>query len=478
MEYNRLPKITNTYPQTGNYLTTGINKSSLFGLYPETNKIDFDLESLEDVTIVPNTKLRTLIAVYEDRNDETPQYYTSELYHRDLEASKVSANPYFVNASFNPAYIIDIYLKEIVNSLDAYKAAELKLGLQFARNNFIFFNNAGISGVKKPEINTSQNVNTGIANINRNNQIDSLSTLISKLESEISNVPNKIKRTGFFGARAEIDFDGDTIRSTTPFNRTKQVDDITNQLTDRLNKLKEQKKELEAQKINEGVTKIVSKELKNENIKIDKATFLEKTKDSNIKPSAEKDLIEVNGVFVDCILLVKYIDWVLSEPALDEIEEGGVIAANVLLDFVKVEPEVTKTDTLDSNNNTKETNPTPAYNEGTGKFYEYQIVRLSIPANEDASRMTFKTSTGEVKVIQTAEYGYVGTYCIEENSFNGNQYVYQKTQLAPCNNGGNSGTSGPGGGGGYRGGGSYDYYDNQNRNLQYIDKQQDYANLK
>ena len=105
MEYNRLPKITNTYPQTGNYLTTGINKSSLFGLYPETNKIDFDLESLEDVTIVPNTKLRTLIAVYEDRNDETPQYYTSELYHRDLEASKVSANPYFVNASFNPAYI-------------------------------------------------------------------------------------------------------------------------------------------------------------------------------------------------------------------------------------------------------------------------------------------------------------------------------------------------------------------------------------
>ena len=93
MEYNRLPKLINTYPQTSNYLTTGIDKSSLFGLYSDVNKVDFNLASLENVTIVKDTKLRTIIAIYEDMNDETPQYYTSELYHRDLEASKVEANP-------------------------------------------------------------------------------------------------------------------------------------------------------------------------------------------------------------------------------------------------------------------------------------------------------------------------------------------------------------------------------------------------
>ena len=470
MEYNRLPKITNTYPATANYLTTGINKSSLFGLYSDVNKVDFNLASIDDVVIVPDTKLRTIVAIYEDRTDTTPQYYTSEIYHRDLAASKVSANPYFLNASFDPSYIINIYVKEIVDSLDAYKAAELKLGLNFIRNNFIFFNNSGITGVPK-KVNEVAAQIVDNTNLNRNVEIDSLSQSISKLENEISNVGNKIKRRGLFGARAEIDFEGDIIRSNIPFNRGKQVDEIKNKLTDRLSKLKDRKKELENQKVESAVSKVVTQDLKKENIKIDKATFLEKMKDAKIKPSNKKDLIEINGVFVDCILLVKYIDWVLREPSLTEIEDGGVINTIELLDFEKAVSEVTTTDKLDSNNNTKETNPSPAGNIGTGKFFEYQIIRLSIPATADSSKMTFKTSNGEIQTIQTADYGFVGTYCIEENSFNGNHNLYQKTQLAPCNIPANNG------GGGYRGGGSYDYYDNQNRNIDYIDKQRDFQNI-
>ena len=62
MQYNRLPKLTNKYPQTGNYITTGVGQSSLFGLYSDVNKVDFKLESLEDVTIVPDTKMRTILA--------------------------------------------------------------------------------------------------------------------------------------------------------------------------------------------------------------------------------------------------------------------------------------------------------------------------------------------------------------------------------------------------------------------------------
>jgi len=472
MEYNRLPKLINTYPQTSNYLTTGIDKSSLFGLYSDVNKVDFNLASLENVSIVKDTKLRTIIAIYEDRNDETPQYYTSEIYHRDLEASKVEANPYFLNTSFEPSNIVSVYIKELIDSLDAYKDAELKLELNFIRNNFIFFNNSGITGLPKKVFDIAAAVVEGNKAQSRNTEIDSLDSSIAKLENEISNVSNKMKRKGIFGSRAEIDYEGEKIRSFAPFNRGKQVDEIKNKLSDKLFRIKERKKELENQKIETGVSKIVTQDLKKENIKIDKATFLEKIKDRKIKVSKEKDLIEINGVFVDCILLVKYIDWVLSEPALSEIEDGGVINPTLLLDFEKNKIEV-PIEKLDSNNNTKDTIGNPTSNQGTGKFFEYQIIRLSIPASQADSTMTFRTSNGSIETIATADYGFIGTYCIEENSFSGNSTLYQKTQLAPCNIPGNVNN----GGGGRRGGGSYDYYDNQNRNIEYIDRQKDFQNI-
>jgi hypothetical protein len=472
MEYNRLPKLINTYPQTSNYLTTGIDKSSLFGLYSDVNKVDFNLASLENVSIVKDTKLRTIIAIYEDRNDETPQYYTSEIYHRDLEASKVEANPYFLNTSFEPSNIVSVYIKELIDSLDAYKDAELKLELNFIRNNFIFFNNSGITGLPKKVFDIAAAVVEGNKAQSRNTEIDSLDSSIAKLENEISNVSNKMKRKGIFGSRAELDYEGEMIRSNALFNRGKQVDEIKNKLSDKLFRLKDRKKELENQKIETGVSKIVTQDLKKENVKIDKATFLEKIKDRKIKVSKEKDLIEINGVFVDCILLVKYIDWVLSEPALSEIEDGGVINPTLLLDFEKNKIEV-PIEKLDSNNNTKDTIGNPSSNQGTGKFFEYQIIRLSIPASQADSTMTFRTSNGSIETIATADYGFIGTYCIEENSFSGNSTLYQKTQLAPCNIPGNVNN----GGGGRRGGGSYDYYDNQNRNIEYIDRQKDFQNI-
>jgi len=474
MEYNRLPKLINTYPQTSNYVTTGIDKSSLLGLYSDVNKVDFNLASLDNVTIVKDTKLRTIIAIYEDRNDKTPQYYTSEIYHRDLAASKVEANPYFLNTSFEPFCIIDIYLKEIVDSLDAYKDEELKLELNFIRNNFIFFSNSGITGSRKKIFDIAAAVAEGNKAQSRNNEIDSLGDSITKLENEISNVSNKIKRKGLFGSRAELDYEGEKFTSNALFNRGKQVNEIKNKLSEKLFRLKDRKKELENQKIETAVSKVVTQDLKKQNVKVDKATFLAKIADKKIKISKEKDLIEINGVFVDCILLVKYIDWVLSEPSLSEIEEGGVINPTLLLDFEIAKTEV-PVEELDSNNNSKDTISKPTLNEGTGNYFEYQIIRLSIPAALDSSKMTFRTSTGEIQTIQTADYGFVGTYCIEENSFSGNYNLYQRTQLAPCNIPAN--TTGGGAGGSRRGGGSYDYYDNQNRNIEYIDRQKDFQNI-
>jgi hypothetical protein len=481
MEYNRLTRITNKYPQTGNYITTGIGKSSLFGLYDEVNKIDFDLPKLDDISIVSDTSIRTLVAIYEDRNDTTPQYYTSEIYHRDLSASRIEANPYFLQASFNPSHIVNIYLKEIVNSGNSYKEAELKRGLIFSRNNFILYSNAGISspigravarltGNANSAGNSNNEANTSVIT----NQLNLVNSEISKLENEITNVPSKLKRFGIFGSRAKIDFDGATISSKIAFNRDKQVDDIKTQLGTKLLALKDRKKKIENFITESGTTKIVTKALKEENIKIDKIGFLEKIKNKSVGVPKAKDIIEINGVFVDCILLVKYIDWVLSDSNIDEIEDGGVIAPELLLEFEEA-PKETAIDELDGNKNPigTDTPPSTNTNTGTGNYFEYQIIRLSIPAAQAASTMTFKTSNGNIETISTANYGPVGTYCIEENSFGGNYNLYQRTQLAPCNIPANP----SGGGGGYRGGGSYDYYDNQNRNIDYIDRQRDFQNI-
>jgi hypothetical protein len=269
MQYNRLTRITNKYPQTGNYITTGIGKSSLFGLYDDVNKIDFDLPKLDDITIVPDISIRTLVAIYEDRNDTTPQYYTSEIYHRDLSASRIEANPYFLQASFDPSHIVNIYLKEIVNSSDSYKEAELKRGLVFLRNNFILYNNAGISSPNSRAIallagnagNTGNAINDANTSV-ISNQLNLVNSEISKLENEITNVPSKLKRFGMFGSRAKIDIDGDTISSKIAFNRDKQVDDIKTQLGTKLLALKDRKKKIENFITESGTRKIVTKALK------------------------------------------------------------------------------------------------------------------------------------------------------------------------------------------------------------------------
>ena len=64
-----------------------------------------------------------------------------------------------------------------------------------------------------------------------------------------------------------------------------------------------------------------------------------------------------------------------------------------------------------------------------GLFFEYQIIRLSIPASQADSTMTFRTSNGSIETIATADYGFIGTYCIEENSFSGNYNLYQRIQF-------------------------------------------------
>ena len=137
----------------------------------------------------------------------------------------------------------------------------------------IFFNNSGITGLPKKVFDIAAAVVEGNKAQSRNTEIDSLDSSITKLENEISNVSNKMKRKGIFGSRAELDYEGEMIRSNALFNRGKQVDEIKNKLSDKLSRLKDRKKELENQKIETGVSKIVTQDLKKENVKTEKDHF-------------------------------------------------------------------------------------------------------------------------------------------------------------------------------------------------------------
>ena len=84
--------------------------------------------------------------------------------------------------------------------------------------------------------------------------------------------------------------------------------------------------------------------------------------------------------------------------------------------------------------------------------------------------MTFINQFGQQQTIQTDKYGVVGEYCIEENSFGGNYNLYQRMQLAPCND---NNTSQTGGQREYIRGGNPDYYNERLGNTQYIDYNRD-----
>ena len=56
MEYTPLQFLENTYPSPNNYVPSGVEKTTLNGIYPEKNKIDFNLPSISELKYVEGTE--------------------------------------------------------------------------------------------------------------------------------------------------------------------------------------------------------------------------------------------------------------------------------------------------------------------------------------------------------------------------------------------------------------------------------------
>jgi len=470
MKYIRLPYLTNTYPQTGNYITSGVDKSALYGIYADVNKVEFTIPDISKINVVDNTRFRSIIAIYKDKTDATPKYYTSEFYSRDLDAAKVEANPYLTNYSIEPSAVLKVYVSDIIQNIKKFREEELKLGVLFARNNFLLYGSVGL--VNKTEEQTPAD------STSLQKQSSLLGSKIQQFEVALltADANTQLKRGLFYGPnrrKAVLEIAGEVFETPKALwnDTAKQREYIKNEVSKRISVLKAEKEKIDNE---------IEQSIKNKFSfsKSKKQIVLDETKvDKDIKKliggifklgaKTESDIIEVDGGFVDCVYLVRFIDWILSPPTLEEIETNGVIKAEDLSVF-KIKDEIPNSST---NENGEVVNPTPNPEDRNKKnYYTYQIIRLSIPASLEQSGMTFINQFGQQQTIQTDRYGVVGEYCIEENSFGGNYNLYQRMQLAPCND---NNTSQTGGQREYIRGGNPDYYNERLGNTQYIDYNRD-----
>jgi hypothetical protein len=138
MEYKRLIQLDNQYPNLRNYKSgSAENTDVLTGLYPETNKLTFELPNISDLKWIPNTKFRFILSISENTSSLSSSLYTSEEYYNDLISSNAENNPYFVTSSFNPIYIVNYYYGESLSYFDAMYNLETSSAVSMHKNIFI-----------------------------------------------------------------------------------------------------------------------------------------------------------------------------------------------------------------------------------------------------------------------------------------------------------------------------------------------------
>jgi len=137
MEYYRLYDLRNQYPSISNYGTTIPGTINLKGLYPETNTLAINVKNLEGIKFVKDTKFRFILKIKEKQTDTTGILYTSERYYKNLESSLKESNPYFINASVNDVYIVEIFTESLISLFTTFLNPENRAGVSVNRNNFI-----------------------------------------------------------------------------------------------------------------------------------------------------------------------------------------------------------------------------------------------------------------------------------------------------------------------------------------------------
>ena len=143
MDYKKLPELDNQYPNIKNYkIGTAENTLVLYGEYATTNMVNFKIPSLDDLNWVKGTTFKFIVAIFKDIKDTAPVYYTSEDHYNNLISSINENNPYFIQASFNPKYIVKVVVNDLVTKFNSLATGELSNFVSMRQN--IMFRKGGI----------------------------------------------------------------------------------------------------------------------------------------------------------------------------------------------------------------------------------------------------------------------------------------------------------------------------------------------
>lgn len=501
MKYFRLFELQNQYPTIENYTreNTISSVNSLYnhgdavltGIFPE-NQRRFPLSNIAFIRPIANTSIRFILKVKKSAIDEFPRYFTSFNYFAELEQSVTTPNPYFLNLSLLDTNIVEFDLADSIAQFKNQLESESARNVKMFKNNFLKIIDTTSKDIKTETYGSDPRGVVKDTTEISNEIIPTLQTPIS-VDNQITNESNP---RGLFRRRNRIEQEATDSRPRGLFDR-RNVDEITNDVEPRgifrrRNIDENNPRMLAIETANIAVDSNVE-QTQNENILVDstgivakrifKSSVESEISDTEAKPKSDVeklveevienpylDLVDAdNQIYVDYRDLCTYISWCISSPTLDSIENNGVLTLDELAKFELT----TKTNDTDKQDNPKENTGDEVRLEPTGRFFEYDIVRLTIPATFDQSKMKFKNAAGVMQEVQTDQYGLVGRFCCEENSWADNHYIYQKTQIAPCSQNNNL-PNRPSGGGGY--GYSKDY-DTRVGSLDFVNQNRDFENI-
>jgi hypothetical protein len=138
MQYVSLSRIPNKYPDVSRYTEYKERVVLLNGLYPERNKINFTLPEFKDITPIPNTFFRFVLAVAADENDTNPRLFTSKTFYDDIKLSYRVNNPYFaIQSLIGAGSVVTISLKDYFELFDKFEKNEDETPVNVTKNIFL-----------------------------------------------------------------------------------------------------------------------------------------------------------------------------------------------------------------------------------------------------------------------------------------------------------------------------------------------------
>lgn len=175
MQYVSLSKIPNRYPSISNYTKFKDDVVLLNGLYPERNKINYQLPKYEDITPIDNTTFRFVISIIVDETDNNPKYFTSKTFYNDIKLAYKVGNPFFpIQALIGDGNIVVINIKQYFEIFDKFETDEKDTPVNIIKNIFISdtSDNSNNIDILKRDL------------VTINSEIDKINLNISTLENE------------------------------------------------------------------------------------------------------------------------------------------------------------------------------------------------------------------------------------------------------------------------------------------------------